>query len=435
MGRPRAKRINSPLPAHSRTIRRVLHHELDWLRPRIEAAAASCAAERYRKHFDSVAHAGMLLFHGLNRGQSLRQSYAVIEAAPSVQDALGLTTAAGHLTVSYSQFAASNTSRPANFLADVLPAFIARVRHIATSNRAIPPDLHLLDATFLRVSLTLAGWLPSATNPRNKGVRIQTMYHPATDLPEQVRITTTSINDVQSFDAMVLECPERLAELAGQTLAFDLGYYSHRRFVALLTAGIHFITRLHPQATVMVTADRPIQLALAPDDLPTGRITVLHDQCITLGSATNRAGAVLSGIRLVTGIVQPTAPAARQGAAPVTYQILTDRFDLAADDVVQCYLWRWEIELFFRWLKSHLKLPRLLGYSENAIMLTVVVAVFVHLLCLLLVHACGQVRRSPKLLVIISVALLTMTAATAHSPPAAVQMPLPGWSSSRATIP
>ncbi len=155
----------------------------------------------------------------------------------------------------------------------------------------------------------------------------------------------------------------------------------------------------------------------------------MSDQRLTLGSPNNRAGAVLSGMRLVTAVVDPTPKAARHGATPVTYQLVTDRWDLPAEAVVQIYLWRWRIELFFRWLKSHLHLTQLLGYSRNALELTFVLALIVHLMTLLAADAVGIGHRSPVLLSLMPWAL-------AHLDPTDLcdygdspsQLPLPGVS-------
>lgn len=432
MSRPRSKRNTTPILQEplgpNRALRRLLAHEFTRLRPTIAKTAAACDAERYRKHFDSFAHACLLLFHGLSRGHSLRQSYAAFASCPGMLALSGLGTEEASLAVSFSQFAASNTSRPAAFLANLLPVFVTRMRQRGVASRHLPSDLYILDATFLRVSLTLADWLPQVTQTRNHGVRVQCLYHPDSDLPQQVAVTTVRRNDVQSLDAMLLDDPAQVAALAGQTLLIDLGYYSHRRFAGLRAAGVHFVTRLHHQAMLAVTAERPIQCALpAEPALPPDRITVLADQQITLGSPNNRAGAVLEGMRLVTALVQPTAPAARRGDQPHTYRILTDRFDLAPDLVVQSYLWRWQIELFFRWLKSHLKLPRLLGYSQNAIELSVALALFVHLLCLLAAEELGHSRRTPTLLAHLPWALAQVMASDAAPASSMVQLPLPGW--------
>ena len=108
--------------APNRALRRWLARELAQLRPAIAASAAACDAERYRKHFDAYAHACLLLFHGLSGGPSLRQSYATVAACPSWAALSGLATdREGTLAVSFSHFAASNTSRPPSWPASSRP--------------------------------------------------------------------------------------------------------------------------------------------------------------------------------------------------------------------------------------------------------------------------------------------------------------------------
>jgi DDE family transposase len=133
-------------------------------------------------------------------------------------------------------------------------------------------------------------------------------------------------------------------------------------------------------------------------------------------------------MRLVTARVAPTPAAARRAAASVQYELLTDRWDLAADEVVQLYLWRWQIELFFRWLKRYVRLPQLLGYSRNAVELTLLLALLVHLLTVLAAHALGARRRSPTLRARLGWLLGQLTPADLRAPVrSAFQLAFPGW--------
>ena len=420
-------------PPLNRQLRRFLARELADLRPTMARSVAQHRANRYRKHFDSYAHLCLLLFHGLSGSPSLRHSYAAFPTCPGLVALSGLgTTDPDRLAISFSQLAASTTSRPAGILADLVPALCARVRQGGVRQAGGPPaDLRILDMTFLRLSYQIAPWLPVQEGPPGSGVRTQLLYTPALDLPEGVLITDTRRNDVQGLDALILDDPERLASLREHTLAVDLGYYSHARFARLRQAGVHFVTRRHAQATLTVTAQRPIQPALPgwPAEVA-DRIVVSQDAEITLGSPNNRAGTVLEGLRLVVATVAPRARAARGGATPVIYEVLTDRFDLTAAEVVLCYLWRWQIELFFRWLTRVLHVVRLLGYSRNAVELSIWLALVVHLLLVLAAQAVGLRRRSPALLARMRWVLAQVgTAEGADAVPTARQFPLPGFPS------
>lgn len=422
-------------PGLNRQLRQWLAAELRRLRPVVAASAAKTKANRYRKHFSAFAHVCLLIFHGLSRGESLRQSYAAFATCRGLVVLSGLAPPKPAerpdegLNVSYSQFAASNTTRPASFLAGIIPSLVARVRQAGQlAETGLPSDLHLFDSTFLRLSLALSPWLPNSGPSDVPGVRLHIQYALALDLPEHVLVTDTRTSDGSGFDAAILDDPTRLARLWGQTLAIDLGYYSHVRFVRLRAALVHFVSRLHPQASYQVEAELPVQQPL-PTMYPQ-RISVLSDQRVTLGSAANSKGAVLLGLRLVTAEVAPLPKAARRGAKSVVYKILTDRWNLSAADVVQLYLWRWQIELFLRWLKSHIHLPRLLGYSPNAVALSVWLAIVVHLLTILAAQALGWTRRSPTLLNQLPWALAQLTQDDENAfTPVSTQptLPLPGW--------
>jgi hypothetical protein len=414
----------------ARRLRRWLAIELRGLRPVIEASAAACRAEHGRKHFTSFQQLCLLLFHGLAAQGSLRQSYEQFAACRGLVAASGLAAPDGsdRLGVSYSQVAASNGTRPPAVVAGLVAHLMARVRRDGGRQGSDPlvGSLVIQDSTFLRLSLRLAGWLPALTRADGSGVRVQLWLHPSLDLPEVVELTSIKINDRGSWNRTVLGDPARLATLAGQTLVVDLGYYSHIGFQRLFAAGVHLVTRLYPNTTVTIQGDRPIQPALP--DVDGGRITVVADQRVTLGSPNNHTSVVLPGLRLVTADVLPRVKTGHRSPTPRRYAIVTDRWDLTAAEVVQVYLWRWQIELFLRWLKSHIRLPRLLGFSENAVELSVWLAILVHLLTLLAARALGLARRSPLLLARLAAAFqhLDLTDLT-DPPPLPAQLPLPGF--------
>lgn len=410
----------------NRPLRRFLATTLRQARPLLAAQAARCDADRYRKSFDHFGHACLLLFHGLAGHDSLRQAYAAFPLAGGLIDLSGLAVDPGteELALSYSQLAASSSTRPAAFMAGFVGELARQVRAGGGRlGRDLPADLLLVDSTFLRLPLALASWLPGTGGHDVPGVRALVAHDPAEDLPDLLLLTDTRQNDCQALDEGLLDDPDRLAALRDQTLVFDLGFYSHARFARLRTADIHFVTRLHAQAAYVVDEERPAQAVLP--DLAGGRIAVVGDHRITLGSPANRAGAVLPGLRLVEAVVTPQPRAARAGAEPITYRLVTDRLDLDPATVVQIYLWRWEIELFFRWLKRIIGLPRWLGYSPNAVALTVWLAIAVHLLTILAARALGLPRRSPTLLTRLRAAFAALTAADAA--PSVVQLALPIW--------
>lgn len=419
---PQTRIADSPTIRYTginRRLRRFLAREAPHLHRLIAQSAASCGAERYRKHFDSFAHFLLLLFHGLSASPSLRQTYAAFFSSPKLIALSGLgLEGERERGISFSQFAHSNSSRPYQFLLSLIPTLSQLVIALGPQS-GLPKDLLILDSTFLPLSLALASWLPPAQKKSGEGVRVQLEYTPALDLPESFIITDARTNDCQGLDLALLGEPTELERVQGRTLVFDLGYYSHRRYETLINSGIHLVSRLSEQAHYQVEEELPHQGLLLRS--PSERLEVLRDERITLGSPNNRAGAVIPNIRLVTAGVQ-------RGKGPtLTYRIVTDRWDLNASEVVLLYVYRWQIELFFRWLKSHIKLDRLLGYSPNALYLSIILAIIIHLICLLAALRCGAGERSVCLLRQLSYLLADLE--PDHPPPIPIQLTLPHWGS------
>ncbi len=436
MARARSRTIASagraPQPHLHRRLRHWLAQELRQLRPLVRRSADATQADVGRRRFSAWAHTCLLLFHGLSTSPSLEQTHASFPQCPALARLSGLAVVddtgavdPDRLGVGYSQFALSNTTRPAAFLAGIVPALVARVRRAgALPAGGFPWDLVTLDSTFLRLSLALSPWLPHSHPHDIPGRRVQVLFRPAADLPEGILVHGTRTNDCQGLDQFILDDPQRLASLAGLTLAVDLGYYSHTRFARLRDAGVHFVSRLQGQATVRVEAEREVQASWLA--APTGRIRVLTDARVQVGSSNNRRNTVLRGLRLVRAEVAPTRAATRQGARPRVYTLLTDRFDLAAAMVAWFYVWRWQIELFFRWLKSHRQLRRPLGQSANAIELSLWLVLIVQLLTALALQALGVPRRSPLFARRLADALRALTWAELRAP-TAIQLAFPAW--------
>jgi hypothetical protein len=331
----------SPALGCGRRVRRIVA-------PLIAEAGAVPGADRYRKRFPAAAHLRILLHHVLCGGDSLRQTHADLAGDEAAFARLGLPGG-----ISRAQLARSSTSRPGACAEALFAAVVAlaRARHAADPGLAALQKVQAVDASFLRLSAELSPW--SKHGRHAPGVRLQAGLDLAGNVPGSLRLTLADTHDTTALAERDLE------HLAGWTLLIDLGYYGHRLFARLREAGVSFVCPLHPQAFFAATAERPVDPAPTAD----GDV-VRRDATITLGSPNNRAGAVLPGLRLVAG---RTADGAERA-------FVTDRHDLAAGDVLTLYRKRWQIELFFRWLKHQLKLLHPFGTSREAVWLTVLIA-------------------------------------------------------------
>lgn len=337
--------------ASQRRIRRTLD-------PLIVQAAATPGADRYRKCFPALAHLWVLLLHVLWGSLSLRITHARLTADVRWWQHWGMTG-----WVSFSQLARSSSSRPQACAETLLAAVVERVRRQPVANplwfklrRVV-----VLDSTFLRLSAKTSAW--SVYGGAAPGARLQSMLELGSQIPHSLRLSLADSNDHTALWEL------DLTPWQGWTLLVDRGYYGHQQFARLRAAGVHVIARFNEQARYRITHQRQPPTGHTPDG-----DAILADYTIDLGSPNNRRGTVICGMRLV----------ASRNARGIVHWLVTDRHDLSATEIVQLYRKRWQIELFFRWLKQQLGLLRPLGKSRAAIWLMILMVMIVALLVLLL---------------------------------------------------
>jgi hypothetical protein len=340
------------------------------VQPLIEQATHKHKADRYRKKFRATTHLWLLIMHMANGSASLRQTHARLGANTQIRHRLGLDE-----WISLSQLARSSHSRKPDCVMELLSTVAKKVQGTpGFPNLCRDQDWKYLnkvkavDSTFVRLSATLSPW--SVHGGYEAGGKVQCGLDLATQIPQVLCMTTAQTSDQSALWEQVVE--KDLSAWKGWTLIVDLGYYAHRHFSRLMSGGVHFVSKLHSQAAYNVVENRAVSqkkgwIACKDDE-------VLSDKMIVLGSSHNRKGAVIEGVRLITSR-NPTG---------TQFQFITSRHDLEGWEVVELYRRRWDIELFFRWLKRQLGAVRPLGYSREAVWITVLVGALVALLWLLL---------------------------------------------------
>jgi hypothetical protein len=224
--------------------------------------------------------------------------------------------------------------------------------------------VQLVDSTFVTLSAQLAPW--SQHGRHAPGLRVHTSLALAAGIPEHLTFTLADTHDVRAFRA------RDWTSWQGWTVVIDRGYYAHPAFAELRAAGVSWLCPLQAQARVVVTT-----AAVGPwPSAATGEL-VLADETITLGSPNHHGSAVLEQVRRITS----------RTASGAVHQLVSDRFDLPAGELVALYHQRWQIELFFRWLKHQLGLLHPLGTSRQAVELTLLMGAIVALLLALLAAA------------------------------------------------
>lgn len=291
-----------------------------------------------------------LLYGQLAGAQSLREIEGGLSSHAHRLYHLGMRGA------SRSTLADANAKRPS----DVFGALFAHlVAHAGRGlRRKVGEAVHLVDSTGLRLSEMSADWARFSNGVC--GAKLHIVYDVDAERPLDAAITPARINDIT--------VAQELPITAGATYVFDLGYYDYAWWAKLDEAGCRIVTRFKSNTPLAVVADNRV----------TKGGPILSDRTGYLparlaASRTNPFQAPVREIRVRT-------------AGGKVLRILSNDIDTPAAEIAALYKRRWQVELFFRWIKQTLKIKHFLGTSENAVRIQIAVALIAYLL-LRLAHA------------------------------------------------
>ena len=209
--------------------------------------------------------------------------------------------------------------------------------------------LYSFDSSTIDLCLSVFPWAKFRST--KGGIKLHALLDHEGHVPSVVRVTTGSTHDIQQARKLHLE-PDSI-------LAFDRGYVDYGWFYQLHLQDIYFVTRLKRGAAFRVIERRE----------PPPLSGVTSDQTIRI--VGSKADSIPLDLRRI-GYLDP--------ATGHRYFFLTNLFRLSARTIAQIYRSRWQVELFFKWIKQHLRIKTFIGTSPNAVMSQVYVAMITHLL-------------------------------------------------------
>ena len=256
----------------------------------------------------------------------------------------------GAKPVARSTFADANNIRPASFYQAVFEKLYQRCRMISPKHKfKFKNKLYSLDASVIDLSL---GAFPWASFRRTKSaVKIHTLLDHSGYLPAFVSITDGKTHESKVATSI------KLAK--GSIVVEDRAYTDYRWFSQLHEKGIFFVTRQKTNAVYKVTERRQVNKKQG----------LCSDQTIVL---TGPKGCLCPHPLRRIGYRDPETKK--------HYVFLTNNFSLSAKTIADIYKERWQIEIFFRWIKQNLKIKAFIGNSRNAVMTQIYVALIAYLL-------------------------------------------------------
>jgi transposase len=282
-------------------------------------------------------------------------------------------------TVARSTLADANESRDWRIFADFAQRLITTARRQYASEPMgvdLDQSLYALDSTTIDLCLSLFPW--AKFRKHKAAVKMHTLLDLRGNIPTFIRVTDGKVHDVNLLDEIMPE--------AGAFYVMDRGYIDFER---LFVSPAFFVVRTKSNVLLQRRYSHPV-------DKSTG---VRSDQTIVLTSFES-ASAYPDALRRVSYFDAETGK---------RLKFLTNNFTLPAHTVAQIYKQRWQVELFFKWIKQHLRIKAFYGTSENAVKTQIWIAVSVYVLVAIVRKRLGLEASLYQILQILSLTLFEKT--------------------------
>lgn len=255
--------------------------------------------------------------------------------------------------VSKSTLADANESRDWRIYAELAQSLIATARELykeETFIEDLDETVYALDSTTIDLCLSVFPW--ATFRKRKAAIKLHTLLDLKGNIPTFIHISDGKLHDVNALDLLPLE--------VGAYYVMDRGYLDFERLNEFNQVPAYFVTRAKSNTKYKRRYSHPV-------DKSTGLIC---DQTIVLTGFYTRKDypGILRRVKF------------RDEKANRTLVFLTNNFKLPALTIAQLYRSRWQVELFFKWIKQHLRIKNFFGTSENAVKSQIWIAVSVYVL-------------------------------------------------------
>lgn len=329
--------------------------------------------DHYVKNFSCWDQFLSMAFAQLTYRESLRDIESCLRSVGTKLYHMGFRS-----KVSRSTLADANDSRDWRIYADFAQILIGIARPLYAGN-AIGVDLdqtlYALDSTTIDLCLSLFPW--AKFRKTKAAVKMHTLLDLRGNIPTFIQITDGKVSDVKILDEIVPD--------AGAFYVMDRGYVDFERLFLFTLCSAFFVVRTKRNVLLQRRYSRPV-------DKSTG---LRSDHTVIL-SAVESAKVYPDTLRRITYYDAETDR---------RFIFLTNNFVLPALTIPQLYKSRWQVELFFKWIKQHLRIKAFYGTSENAVKTQIWIAVSIYVLVAIVRKRLGLESTLYQILQILSLTL------------------------------
>lgn len=233
---------------------------------------------------------------------------------------------------------------------------IAQAKRI-TKEFELHGRFYAIDSTTIDLCMSVFRW--ARFRSTKSGIKIHAQVDIFTEIPVFYRISHANMHDTKFMDRVIYEW--------NACYVFDKAYFDLSRLYAIDLAGAFFIIREKSHPTYEI---------IDGEDLLEGEDNVLRDQTVRFTGKRNSENYPIPLRRIVY-----FAPDLGR-----TFTYYTNNFYLKAKDIALLYRYRWQIELFFKWIKQHMRVKSFWGESENAVKIQIHVAIITYCMVAIIEH-------------------------------------------------
>ncbi|HEX4375360.1 MAG TPA: IS4 family transposase [Puia sp.] len=333
---------------------------------------------KWVKHFSCWNQLMCMMFGQLSRRESLRDLLITVNAHSNKYYHLGFGK-----NVSRTNLAIANEQRNCCIYESFAYEMIAIARSCVIDETdfalLIAGNVYAFDSTTIDLCLNVFWW---ASFRKAKGaIKIHTLYDVRTSIPAFIHITEGKVHDVNALDVLTCE--------AGGFYIMDKAYVDFKRLFAITLSQAFYVTRAKENFNFT-------RISSVKSDKKNG---VICDQTVKLRGVKSSAyyPVVLRRIKYFDKEQRRT------------FVFLTNNFTQPAVDIAMLYKYRWKVELFFKWIKQHLKIKSFWGTSMNAVKTQVYIAIIAYTLITVIKSKLKTTLSTYEMIQIMSASLLDKT--------------------------
>ena len=346
---------------------------IEFLPQRVfDGFVAKYEGNKYVKHFSCWNQLLVMMFGQLSNRDNLRGLILVIEAHSQKKFHLGFGK-----NVTRSNLSKANEKRKSKIFEDYAYYLIdiARKRR-ANNNFEIEGKVYAFDSSTIDLCLYVFWWAKFRTT--KAGIKLQTLYDITTQIPTFIHITNATVNDMNAMDVIPYE--------SEAYYIFDRGYVDYKRLYNVTRHTAYFVIRPKKNLQFQYTQMNPVNEKNGVMSDQIGKLTGFYisqfypdeiSKVIYYDKETNR-----------------------------TFVYLTNNMKLTSEQIALLYKNRWQVELFFKWIKQHLKIKSFWGITENAIRIQIYTAVISYCLVAIIESELMIKRSTYEIMQILGISLL-----------------------------